>query len=168
MKSFYPIMWLPATPEYILAYLQEEWHQFAGSCRLAAAEADKCRPTFNTTIRQWCDDAILDVKKWPKVFQGEINRLALGGLPFKLVNKFWPRLTGSTWSVGALLLIAGSISKVPEMIVVGVLLFAAGWLGGLLYRGPLALENVKTFRDLTEIIVKREEYNGFPFTKTPV
>jgi len=41
-------------------------------------------------------------------------------------------------------------------------------LGGLLYRGPLALENVKTFRDLTEIIVKREEYNGFPFTKTPV
>ncbi len=247
MKVIYPIQWVPATPEYILAGIQEEWRQFSQDCGLTAEDRERQMPTFNTTIQQWCDDAMLDewmplskalnqtwgtkftrkqwrqvleparektirgvcellatqaqrplipsakilghecksagvflairsllieagapanlrpssnvepyLKKWPKVFQEKIERLALGGLPYKLVNKFWPILTGSTWTVGALLLVAGSISKVPEMIIVGVFLFAAGWLGGLLYRGPLALENVKTFRDLAELIVKKQ------------
>lgn len=252
MKSSYPIQWLPATPEYILAGIQEEWRQFARDCELTAEDRERQMPTFNTTIRRWCDDAMLDewmplgqalnqtwgtkftrkqwrqvleparektirgvcellatqaqrplvppakilghecqsagvflairslliaagapanlrpsssvepyLKKWPKVFQEEIDPLVLGGLPYKLVNEFWPILTGLTSTVGALLLVAGSISKVPETIIVGVFLFAGGWLGGLLYRGPLTLESANTFRDLVEIIVKKQRAYGF-------
>lgn len=257
MKSNYPIKWVPATPEYILAGIQEEWRRFALDCGLTAEDMEGQMPTFNTTIRQWCDDAMLDewmplgqalnltwgtkftrkqwrqvleparektirgvcelvatqaqrplippakilgheckstgaflairsllieagapanlrpssrvepyLKKWPKVFQKEIDRLALGGLPYKLVNESWPILTGLTWTVGALLLVTGSILKVPEMIIVGVFLFAAGWLGGLFYRGPLALEYVKTFRDLVELIVEKQQAGGFGFKES--
>jgi len=252
MKSGYPITWLPATPDYILAYIQEEWRQFAQDCGYTAEDMKRQMPTFNTTIRQWCADVILDewtplgealnqtwginftrkqwrqvleparektlrgvcellamqakrplvspakilgheyqsagiflairsllieagapaslrpssrvesyLNKWPKVFHKKIARLALGGLPYKLANKFWPILAGSTCMIGALLLIAGSISKVPETVIAGVFLFGGGWLGGFFYRGPLALENVDTFRDLVELIVKKQQFYGF-------
>ena len=60
MKSSYPITWLPATPEYILAGIQAEWRQFALDCEFTAEDMERQMPTFNTTIRQWCDDAMLD------------------------------------------------------------------------------------------------------------
>lgn len=103
--------------------------------------------------------------KWPKVFQDQIDRLAPGGLPYNLANESWPMLTGLICTVGALLLVAGSIVRTPEMTIVGVFLFAGGWLSGLVYRGPLALENVSTFRDLVEVIVQQQWSSGFGFTE---
>lgn len=60
MKTSYPIQWMPATPEYILAYIQEEWRRFAAECHLPATESKKHIPTFATTIQAWCDEEMLD------------------------------------------------------------------------------------------------------------
>ncbi len=252
MKANYPIRWVPATPEYVLAYMQEEWRQFAGDCRLSAGEMEKHMPTFNTTIQEWCDEQMLDewmplgkqlnltwdtsftrkqwrevfapagqktirgvcellaaqakrpvippakilghesksagvflairallieagapanlrpsfslepcLKKWRKVFLRKIDRLVLGGLPYVPQNKFWTRLAAATCGVGVLLLgVSGFVKESPEVVIAGVLLFATGYLGSICH-GPLALENVNTFRDLVELIVKKQRLCGF-------
>lgn len=51
MKNDYPIEWVPATPEYILGCLQEEWRQ----CAIVEEDAERERqvPAFTTTVHQW-------------------------------------------------------------------------------------------------------------------
>jgi len=61
---------------------------------------------------------------------------------------------------GVLLLLASSLCNEPAMIIAGVILFVASWLGGLCCRGPLTLENVTTFRRLTELIVEQQRKAG--------
>ncbi|HRZ47691.1 MAG TPA: hypothetical protein P5555_21160 [Candidatus Paceibacterota bacterium] len=49
MRADYPIECVPATPEYILAGIQEEWRQGAGLC----GDAGEAPPTFAATVKQW-------------------------------------------------------------------------------------------------------------------
>lgn len=55
MKFNYPIKWVPATPEYILASIQEEWRQTAKLEGFEPMEVEQELPTFDTTIQQWRD-----------------------------------------------------------------------------------------------------------------
>ena len=255
MKSHYPIKWLPATPEYILAGFQEEWRQFAlFEAGYTTEELEQRMPSFHTTIKQWCDDAILDewvplnqalneawdtkfsrkqwrevlepacektlrgvcellasqvqrpllprakllgrncptarvflairsmlvkagapanirpssaiepyLRKWPKVFQEKVARLSLGGLPFKSKRHAWRTFASAGSLAGVLLLILRPVFKLPEIVIFGVIIFAAGWIAGACFRWPLTLENVNTFRDLAELIVKKQQAYGFNF-----
>jgi hypothetical protein len=58
MKAAYPVQWVSATPEYILASIQGEWRQIM----LPDATEERDLPTFNTTIAQWRD--LLDLVEW--------------------------------------------------------------------------------------------------------
>jgi hypothetical protein len=60
MKNHYPIEWVPATPEYILRCIQEEWRQ----CAIVEEDAKPERqvPTFATTVHQWRD--AMDLVWW--------------------------------------------------------------------------------------------------------
>ncbi len=56
----YQVRWVPATPEYILAHLQEEWRQCAvtGDPNEPASQP----PTFVTTVHEWRQE--LDLVWW--------------------------------------------------------------------------------------------------------
>jgi hypothetical protein len=60
MKKHYPLEWVPATPDYILGCIQEEWRQYA----ILDEDADRERqvPTFVTTVHQWRD--AMDLVWW--------------------------------------------------------------------------------------------------------
>jgi hypothetical protein len=100
------------------------------------------------------------LQKWPKVFLKEVSRLVPGGLPFGFAGNRFAR--GFVWSaiLGGLLLAASGILNEPALIIGGVILFAVGWLGGMFgstwFPAHLTLGNVKTFRGLTEMIVKQQ------------
>lgn len=51
MKADYPVEWVPATPDYILAAIQEEWRQCAIPDE--AEEPGGSLPGFFTTVHQW-------------------------------------------------------------------------------------------------------------------
>ena len=53
MKAEYPIEWRPATPQYILASLREEWRQCALTEGEQPDEVERRLPTFATTVHQW-------------------------------------------------------------------------------------------------------------------
>jgi len=122
------------------------------SLLLQAGVPDDLRPS--TTL-----EPVL--RKWPKVFQNEIARLCPGGLPFVFAGWFGGALTGLICLMGWLLMVVGSSASVAELIIVGVLLCGAGWIGGLFYHGPLALKNVSDFRQLAELIVEQQQRYGF-------
>ena len=46
----------------------------------------------------------------------------------------------------------------PEYILASI---QEEWIGGLLYHGPLTLENVNTFRQLAELIIQKQQRYGF-------
>ena len=53
MKTNYPIERVPATPEYILACIREEWRQTVLSDEDDPANVERQLPTFGTTIHEW-------------------------------------------------------------------------------------------------------------------
>jgi hypothetical protein len=251
MNARYPIEWVPATPEYVLACFQEEWRQRAWLEAAEPAAVERPWPTFETTIQAWrealdlvwwsplgqsynkswgtrfsewrwfsvlvparqktlrdvchllasqarrprvppakllgcaCGSAGIFLavrsllspagappgvrpstpvgpflKRWPKVFLREISRLAPGGLPFTCEDGplVTPIALGSL--AGVLLLLASCAVAEPVLTIAGVILFGAGWLGGLCYRGRLAFERVRTFRGLTGVIVEQQRRAG--------
>jgi hypothetical protein len=251
MKIHYPIRWVPARPEYILASLQEEWRQVAALDGYEPEDIEKEMPTFSTTIHQWRDSMDLlgwralgkalneawgtkfsrdqwrgvlepakertlrgvcellssqaqrpvappvtllghdcreagvflairsllidagdsiDVwpstalkpflRRYPRVFLGPIARLVPGGLPFIQANQTALRFCAVVSLVAIILLGCSGIWKEPVLAIFGVLLFVAGWLGGWLVRGPLRLERVGTFRELTGLILKLQKQAG--------
>ena len=105
------------------------------------------------------------LRKWPNVFLKEVSRLAPGGLPFTFKNKFFHALTSLTMILGCLLLFLTGCVEEPWVALGGVLLFVAGWGGGLLgvnwFRGRLTLGNVTTFRGLTQAIIAQQRRSGF-------
>jgi len=248
MKVDYPIQWVPVTPDYILASMQEEWRQIA----LPDPTEERELPTFTTTIAQWRD--LLDLLDWrrlgralneawgtsfsrqqwrevlepprektlrqvcellasqakrplvppatllghrcgsagvflairamlihagvrdcvrpstalqpmlrkrPEVFLRQVARLSPGGLPFAFRGGLWRTVTTLICLLGVLLLVIGGTSDIPEIILTGVVLCGAGWIGELSYHGPLTLENVTTFRQLAELVVQKQQQYGF-------
>ena len=53
MKSNYPIEWVPATPEYILDGIREEWRQSALLDGEQPGDVERQLPTFATTVHEW-------------------------------------------------------------------------------------------------------------------
>ena len=105
------------------------------------------------------------LRKWPKIFLKEVSRLAPGGLPFTFKNKYFHILTGLSLILGCLLLLLTASVEEPWVALGGVFLFAAGWVvalvGGTYFPGRLTLENVTTFRGLTEAIIEQQGRYGF-------
>ena len=62
MKAEYPIECVPATPEYILASIREEWRQSALLDGEEPQEVERQLPTFATTVHEWRED--LDLVGW--------------------------------------------------------------------------------------------------------
>lgn len=104
------------------------------------------------------------LRKWPKVFRKEVSRLVPGGLPFGFEGNLSERVFAWSAILGGLLLAASALVNEPALIITGVMLFALGWFGGLFgstwFPGRLTLRNVKTFRDLTEMIIKQQRWAG--------
>jgi len=59
VRTDFKIDWVPATPEYILTCIQEEWRQ------CAIVDDDAKPPTFDTTIQGWRDE--LDLVWWSRL-----------------------------------------------------------------------------------------------------
>ncbi len=72
--------------------------------------------------------------KWPKVFLNDISRFVPGGLPFEQEGTFLDKLTLVCFLLGLFLLFWSAFNAEPFLIIAGVLLFAAGWFGGLFWR----------------------------------
>lgn len=53
MKADYTIEWVPATPEYVLAGIQEEWRQSLLLEGEDSGDVERQLPTFATTVKEW-------------------------------------------------------------------------------------------------------------------
>lgn len=62
MKADYPIEYVPATPEYILACIREQWRQNALLDGEEPDDAERQLPTFVTTVHEWRE--AMDLVGW--------------------------------------------------------------------------------------------------------
>ncbi len=67
MKTDYPIEWVPANQEYILASLREEWRQCALSEGEETERVERQLPMFTTTIHEWRES--MDLVGWKALGQ---------------------------------------------------------------------------------------------------
>jgi hypothetical protein len=81
MKTCCQIEYVPATPEYVLASIREEWRQSALLDGEEPDDIERQLPTFATTVHEW-----------PGVFLEQVSRLAPGGLPFTCKNEYFNML----------------------------------------------------------------------------
>jgi hypothetical protein len=104
------------------------------------------------------------LQKWPEVFQQDISRLAPGGLLLTHKQETLTLVVILCYILAALLGLLSLVAGSPWPAISAVLFYGLGWTAagcGKWFPGPLTLESVTTFRDLTETIVEQQSRTGF-------
>lgn len=106
------------------------------------------------------------LRRYRKFFLQQISPLAPGGLPFTWQKDVFGGVICLGQLVGLLLLGISGFTREPVLTIIGVCVFALAWvigaIGRAIYPGRVSLGNVKTFRGLTELILKQQRRCGVP------